>query len=165
MALAEHLLGVNSINTLGKLWKQTGFRGTAATARQSEHSTEGTSGGTSIATRKWRQPLGVRRSRTCEGALSGFDWIAQLLRLRGSTALLVMPYMTNGLKTSKKMRELVNLIRECELPFVCKGDWNTTPEEMQKTELMGSTGAVIKTPPGGGVHLLLRKQTDGLRAG
>ena len=24
VALAEHLLGVNSINTLGKLWKQTG---------------------------------------------------------------------------------------------------------------------------------------------
>ena len=51
VALAEHLLGVNSVNTLGKLWKQTGFRGTAATARQSENTTKGTSDGTSIATR------------------------------------------------------------------------------------------------------------------
>ena len=63
--------------------------------------------------------------------------------------MLVKAYMTNGLAESgenfTKMRELVNLIRECELPFVCIGDWNMTPEEMQKTELMGSTGAVIKT--------------------
>ena len=28
------------------------------------------------------------------------------------------------------------------------GDWNMTPEEMQKTELMRPTGAVMKTPPG-----------------
>ena len=60
---------------------------------------------------------------------SGFDQSAQLLRLRGSTVLLVMVCMTNGLG---------------ELPFVCMGDWNMTPEEMQKTELMGSTGTVIK---------------------
>ena len=51
VALAEHLPGANSINTLDELWKQTGFRGTAATARQSENSTKGTSGGASIATR------------------------------------------------------------------------------------------------------------------
>ena len=51
VALAEHLLGANSINTLDELWTQTGFRGTAATARQSENSTKGTSGGTTIATR------------------------------------------------------------------------------------------------------------------
>ena len=31
---------------------------------------------------------------------SGFDWSAQLLRLRGSTVLLVMVYMTNGLARS-----------------------------------------------------------------
>ena len=80
-----------------------------------------------------------------------------------------MAYMTNGLAESgenfTKMLELVNLIRECELPFVCMGDWNTTPEEMQKTEFMRPTGAVIKTHPRGGVHLLLRKQTDGLCCG
>ena len=32
-----------------------------------------------------------------------------------------------------------------ELPFICMGDWNMTPEEMQKT---GSIGAVMKTPLG-----------------
>ena len=83
---------------------------------------------------------------------SGFDWSATLLRLRGSTALLVMAYMTNGLaelgENFTKMRELLNLIRECELPFVCMGDWNMTPEEIQETELMGPTCAVIKTPQG-----------------
>ena len=31
---------------------------------------------------------------------SGFDWSAQLVRLRGSTVLLVMVYMTNGLAES-----------------------------------------------------------------
>ena len=33
MALAEHHLGANSINKLDKLWRQTAFRGTAATAK------------------------------------------------------------------------------------------------------------------------------------
>ena len=66
--------------------------------------------------------------------------------------LLVMVYMTNGLAESGenlvKMWELVNRIRGCEVPFICMGDWNMTPEEMQKTEMMGSMGAVIKTPLG-----------------
>ena len=51
VALAGHQLGANSINKRNKLWKQSGFRDTAATARQSETSTTGTSGGTGIATR------------------------------------------------------------------------------------------------------------------
>ena len=45
-----------------------------------------------------------------------------------------MVYMTDGLAESgenlTKMWKLVNLIRGCELPFVCMGDWSMTPEEM-----------------------------------
>ena len=71
------------------------------------------------------------------------------MRLKGSTVLLVMVYLTNGLAESgenlEKMWELANLIRDRELPFICMGDLNMTPEEMQKTELVSSTGAVIKT--------------------
>ena len=61
-----------------------------------------------------------------------------------------MVYMTNGPAESGENLtvELVNLITGCELPFVCMGDWNMAPEEMRKTELMGSTGAVMKTPLG-----------------
>ena len=34
VALAEHHVGANSINKLDKLWRQTGFRGTAATTKK-----------------------------------------------------------------------------------------------------------------------------------
>ena len=90
------------------------------------------------------------------------------MRLKGSTVLLVMVYLTNGLAESgenlEKMWEHANLIRDRELPIICMGDLNMTPEEMQKTELVSSTGAVIKTPVRG-VHLRIWKQTAGLRAG
>ena len=146
VALVEHHLGANSIN-LDKLWKQSGFRGTAATAKQSEKSAKGTSGDTSIAT---RMALGAwSREKLDVSGCSGSDWSAQLARLRGSTVLLVVVYMTNGLAESGEnlvnMWELVNLIRNSELPFICMGDWNITPEEMEKTEMMASIGAVKKT--------------------
>ena len=71
------------------------------------------------------------------------------MKLKGSTVLLAMVYLTNGLVESvenlEKMWELTNLIRDCELPFICMGDWNMTPEEMQTTELASSIGAVTKT--------------------
>ena len=71
------------------------------------------------------------------------------MKLKGSTVLLAMVYLTNGLAESvenlEKMWELTNLIRDCELPFICMGDWNMTPEEMQTTELASSIGAVTKT--------------------
>ena len=51
VALAEHHVGANSINKLDKLWRQTGFRGTAATTKKSVNSFNGTSGGTCMATR------------------------------------------------------------------------------------------------------------------
>ena len=51
MARTEDHLGANSISKLDKLRKQSGFRGTAATARHSENSTKGTSAGASITTR------------------------------------------------------------------------------------------------------------------
>ena len=62
------LAGANSMSEVHKLWKQSGFLGTAGTARQSENSTKGTSSGTNIAS-------DVR-------GRSGFDWSAQLARLR-----------------------------------------------------------------------------------
>ena len=49
------------------------------------------------------------------------------MRLKGSTVLLVMAFLTNGLagpgENLEKMWELANLIRDRELPFICKGDW------------------------------------------
>ena len=66
--------------------------------------------------------------------------------------LLVMMCLTNGLAESGEnlghMWELAHLNRDRELPFICVGDWNMTPEEMQKTELVSSICAVIKTPVG-----------------
>ena len=84
--------------------------------------------------------------------------------------LLVMVYMTNRLVESGenffKMWELVNLIRDCELPFICRGDWNMPPEEMQKTEMMdGLHRRGDKAALGRGVHLLLWQQIVGLRTG
>ena len=132
VALAEHHASANSISTLDKLWKQSGFRGTAATAK--------TIG-------KFDQRC-VRRHST---GRSGFDWSAQLARPRGST-VFVMVHMTNGLAESGenlvKVWVLVYLFRDCDLSFICMGDWNVAPEEMKKTELVGSVGAVMKTPLG-----------------
>ena len=149
VALAEHHVGANSINKLDKLWRQTGFRGTAATAKKSVNSINGTSGGTCMATRNDVAIAAWSREKSDVSGRSGFDWSGQLVRLKGSTVLLVMVYLTNGLAESgenlEKMWELANLIRDRELPFICMGDWNMTPEEMQKTELVSSIGAVIKT--------------------
>ena len=36
VAVAEHHLGANSVSKLDKLWRQTGFRGTAATAKKNQ---------------------------------------------------------------------------------------------------------------------------------
>ena len=85
-------------------------------------------------------PPGVCRKSDVSGR-SGFDWSGQSVRLKGSTVLLVMVYLTHGLAESgenlEKMWELPNLIRDRELPFICMGDWNMTPEEMQEnTELV-----------------------------
>ena len=51
-------------------------------------------------------------------------------------------------ENSVEMWEVVNVIRGCELPFIGMGEWNMTPEKMQRTEMIGSNGAVIKTPLG-----------------
>ena len=71
------------------------------------------------------------------GGSSGFDCDAQMLRMRGVTVLVVMVYMTNGVaepnENSPILWELVNLTRSNDLPFICMGDWNMTPEEMEKT--------------------------------
>ena len=81
-ALAEHHPGANSINELDKLWRQTGFRGTAATVRQAENSTKGTSGGTSTATRNHVALAAWSTEKSDVRGRSGFDWSGQLLRLR-----------------------------------------------------------------------------------
>ena len=113
-------------------------------------STEGTSGGASVATRNHvaLADWSMEKSDVC--GRSGLDWSAQVVTLRGSTVPLVMVHMANGLAESGEnlveMWELVNLIRSCELPFICMGDWNMTPEELQNAEMMGPIGAVIKTP-------------------
>ena len=150
MALAEHHVGANSINRLDKLWRQTGFRGIAASAKKSVNSINGTSGGTCVATRNHVAMAAWSREKSDVSWRSGFDWSGQLLRLKGSTVLLVMVYFTNGLAESgenlEKMWELANLIRDRELPFICMGDWDMTPEEMQKTVSVRIIGAVIKTP-------------------
>ena len=44
--------------------------------------------------------------------------------------------------------ELVGLIRSNDLPFVWMGDGKITLKEMEKTEMMGSIGEVMKTPAG-----------------
>ena len=94
VALAEHHLGADSISKVDMPWQQSGFRGTAAPAKHSENSTKGTSGVTIIATRNHvaLAAWSMEKSDVC--GRSGFDWSAQLVRLRGSTVLLVMVYMT-----------------------------------------------------------------------
>ena len=135
VALAEDHLGANSISKLDKLRKQSGFRGTAATARPSENSTKGTPGDSNIVTRNHVALAACRTEKSDVRGRSGFDWIAQLVRLRGSTVLLVMVCMTNGLAGSgEKLTKNVGARQShqgCELPFVCMGDWSMTPEEMQ----------------------------------
>ena len=152
VALAEHHVGANSINKLDKLWRQTGFRGTATTAKKSVNSINGTSGGTCMATRSHVAMAAGSREKSDVSGRSGFGWSGQLVRLKGSTVLLVIVYLTNGLAESgenlENMWELANLIKDRELPFICMGDWNMTPDEMQKTDLLSSIGAVIKTPVG-----------------
>ena len=78
----------------------SGFRGTAATAKQSDNSTKGTSGGASMATRNHVALAAWSSEKSDLCGRSGFDWSAQLAGLRGSTVPLVMVYMTNGLAES-----------------------------------------------------------------
>ena len=67
------------MSKLDKPWKQSGFRGTAATARQSESSTKGTSGGTGIASRNHVAVAAWSTEKSDFRGRSGFDWSAQLL--------------------------------------------------------------------------------------
>ena len=87
MALAEHHLGANSISQSDKLWKQSGYRGTAATAKQSDNSTKGNSDGTSISTRNHVALAAWSWEKSDVCGRSGFDWSAQLVRLKGSKVL------------------------------------------------------------------------------
>ena len=120
--------------------------------KQSEISTKGTSGGTSIATRNHVALAAWSKENSDVCGRSGFDWSAQLVRLRGSTVLLVMVYMTRGWRsqvhTGLKCGSSSASSGGCELPFICIGHWMMTPEEMQKIEMMGSVVAVRKTPLG-----------------
>ena len=105
-----------------------------------------------MATRNHVAMAAWSREKSDVSGRSRFDWSGQLVRLKCSTVLLVMVYLTNGLAESgenlENMWERANLISDRELPFICMGDWNMIPEEMQKTELVSSIGAVIKTPVG-----------------
>ena len=62
-----------------------------------------------------------------------------MVRLKGSTVLLVMVHLTNGLAESgenlEKMWKLANLVRSCELPYICMGDW-----------IVSAIGALVKKP-------------------
>ena len=62
-----------------------------------------------------------------------------MVRLKGSTVLLVMVHLTNGLAESgenlEKMWKLANLARSCELPYICMGDW-----------IVSAIGALVKKP-------------------
>ena len=115
VALAEHHLGANSFNKLDQLWRQTGFRGTAATAHKSVNSINGTPGGPCMATRNHVAMAAWSMQKSDVSGRSGFNWSGQLVRLKGSTVLLAMVYLTNGLAKScenlEKMWELANLVR------------------------------------------------------
>ena len=61
-------------------------------------------------------------------------------------------YLTNGLAESgdnlEKMWKLADLVRSCELPYICMGDWVVTLEKLQKTYSISAIGAVVKKPVG-----------------
>ena len=88
------------------------------------------------------------------------------MKLQGSTVLLAMVHLRNGLAESvenlEKMWELANLIRDRELPFICMGDCNMTPEKCRQQSWYWRGG---QDSCGRRVHLHLWKQTPGLRAG
>ena len=100
---------------------------------------------------------------------SEFDWSGQLVSLKSSTVLLVMVYLTNGLAESgenlENRWELANLIRDCELPFTCMGDWNYDFRRNAENGGGRLHWRGVQDSCGRRVHLHLWKQTPGLRAG
>ena len=102
VAVAEHHLRANRVSKLDKLWRQTGFRDTAATAKKSVNSINSTSGGTCMATRNHvaMAAWSIRKSHV--SGRPGFDWSGQQVKLKGSTVLLALVYLRMGWRSRSK---------------------------------------------------------------
>ena len=141
-------VGDHSNDNLETWWRQPGCWDTA--------------GGANIATRNHVASAAWSADKSDVGGNSVFDLSAQIVRLKGATVLLVLVYMTNGPKNVVEVWQLVYPIRSNNWSFLCMGDWDMTPEEMIRTDMMCSFGA-ISNKLAGVDHLLLGQQSPGPR--
>ena len=150
-ALAEHHLGANGTNKLGKLWKLSGLCGTLQQQPGNlKTSTKGTSGGTSIATRNHVALAAWSMERALWVRLECI--IGEAERLNGAPRHVLHDKLAGRVRRKLGQNVGARQPHQCsDLLFICMEDWNMTSGDMEKTEKMG------------GVHLLRWQQTIGLR--
>ena len=68
-------------------------------------------------------------------SFQGLDWGAEIIRTKGRSLVLIQGYFDCGAGTTdvnlQKYRQVVELIKILNLPYIWCADWNMTPDEVQ----------------------------------
>ena len=128
----------------------------ASAADYTGRSIAGTSAGTAILSRKslCMQPLDpylVSRVLGAESATSS-RWQAALLRLKGSTILIVTAYLVHTIGLANEnlvlLEQLLILVKSVGLPCIMSADWQMHPRELFQSDWPRRANLVLAEPPG-----------------
>ena len=127
--------------------QQNGWRSVASPAKKSMRSETGSEGGTAVMSRSHLHLTPFQDERLGE---KGNDWSAIMVRLKGVDLLLISVYLTCSIgmtgENLAKVKELMQLCLNANIPFIMIGDWNMDPSKLMTTGWLEVIKAEIMVP-------------------